>query len=157
MKGKKLFLGLAVMALFLSGCGRQEPMDQVVNGQYNYRNEAYGFELDLPEEFIYYQTQSKSGQRKTGEITTDWHDIEFFVPIGDRTYAQEVPGYGKAMVVRVFEIGKYQKGDDFEVLVDTGGRVYAVAFWKNIPADDWRQKWNSDIAQKIKKSFRISE
>jgi len=49
----------------------------------------------MPSEFIYYQTQRKN--------TDDYIDLEIFVPTGDKSYYQEIPGYAKPIVIRIFD------------------------------------------------------
>lgn len=146
---------IIVFSLTLSGCwfNKKVPMDQINNeGVYNYRNEALNFSLDLPEEFIYYQTQSKEG--------AGYKDIEFFVPTSDTAYSQEVAGYAKPFLIRAYEektwesLGESVK-EGFNELAKGSGRVYFVKFWREAPAD-WRSKWTEESATKITGSFKVN-
>lgn len=70
------------------------------DNSYHYSNNDLGFEMALPTEFEYYQTQRKENP--------DYIDIEIFVPTSDIGYLQEVPGYAKPIVVRIFESSVWQ-------------------------------------------------
>lgn len=154
MKNKAWLLGIFVVGILLTGCGREPQMDQLENGAYHYNNETYNFKLDLPEEFIYYQVQTKIGKDEKNVVSTDWNDVEFYVPMNDRTYPQEVPAYAKAFTVRVFEAGKYREQKGFEKLIEGTDRTYAIKFWDKRPKD-WQEKWQEDLAEQIKKSLQV--
>jgi hypothetical protein len=154
MKKITWLLGILFLAVAVTGCGREPQMDQLDKGAYHYKNAAYNFQVDLPQEFIYYQVQSKIGKDEKGVASTDWQDVEFYVPMNDRTYEQEVPGYAKVFTVRVFNSGNYHEQKGFEKLIDAQGKVYAIRFWDKLPKD-WQPKWKPELAEKIKKSLQV--
>jgi hypothetical protein len=146
---------LTAVAILLTGCassGDKDPaMDQPAeDGKYNYENQGLGFEVTLPSSFEYYQTQRKEGG--------DYTDIEFFVPTSDEDNdSEEVAGYAKPLVVRVFDSGEWENADDkvrFEKIGEDNNSVYTVDFWDNIP-EDWREKWNKSVRSEIKESFEF--
>ena len=151
---KLFFVILLFIALILSGCGYKGPiMDQIgKNGNYHYQNKDSGFSFKLPPEFQYYQTQRKE--------TEDYIDIEFFVPTTDVTCSREVPGYGKPIVIRVFDGETWQSMTDneykliYQELVDKDDRVYTIRFWNKIPFD-WQDKWKEEMKETITESFIV--
>lgn len=154
MKKITWLLGVLVLGIILTGCGRALQMDQLDKGIYHYKNETYNFQVDLPAEFIYYQVQSKIGKDEKGVVSTDWQDVEFYVPMNDRNYMQEVPGYAKVFTVRIFDSGNYHAQKDFEKLIDASNRVYSIKFWDKKP-QDWESRWQKELAGKIKQSLRV--
>ena len=139
----------------LVGCGFKETaMDELAaDGYYHYKNQDLGFSLALPKEFIYYQTQRK----RSGSVI----DLEIFVPTSDRTYAQEVAGYAKPIIVRIYNNKDWQNlpADDaikksFSVISEKVDEIYAISFWQNIPSD-WQSKWTEEMKQGIMKNFKI--
>ena len=164
MKLNKLYLICfsLLLAVVFTGCSKKEADMNVLSddGQYHYRNESLKFSVNLPADFIYYQTQRKD--------KTNYTDIEFFVPTTDTDYAQEVPGYAKPMAVRVFKKADWKAissnqasstdyssliGDDDVVLNEKGGYTYVIKYWANIP-NDWQDKWNDEMKKKIEESFK---
>ncbi len=151
---KKLFLFLIILIL-LSGCFHKKEevyMDKPAeDGKYHYQNKDLGFAVILPSEFIYYQTQRKE--------TNDYVDIEFFVPTTIE-YRHEVPGYGKPMVVRIFEKQAWEDVEDndktsiYNMIGEKKGKVYTIKYWE-FPPDDWSEKWTDDIENGIVESFKI--
>lgn len=151
---KKALILIIALPLLLSACGSKpgymnEPAD---DGAYHYNNDDLGFNLTLPQEFIYYQTQRKEDPK--GQYT----DIEIFLPTSDRTFPQEVSGYVKPIVVRIYDQDAWQGMSEedraqFEKVGEKSGKVYALSFWKRFP-DDWVKKWNEEMKQKIKSSFK---
>lgn len=145
-----------IFILFISGCGKKkEPiMDQPAeDGNYHYRNIDLGFNLTLPPEFIYYQTQR--------EQTDDFIDIEFFVPVADKMYHEEVPGYAKPITVRVFrkEYWDSLSSDSTEQVIykkldKKDKKIYTIKFWENIPPE-WRDKWNEEMKDWIINNFSL--
>jgi len=157
MKKFKIFFFVFLLSIVLSACGQKSEvliMDKPADdGKYHYSNKDLSFSLTLPEDFIYYQTQRKQ--------TVEYSDIEFFVPTGDKKYNQEVPGYAKPIVLRVYSDENWEENikndpysDFFEVLGDKKDKVYVIRFWQDIPSD-WQGKWSEDMKNKIKESFKI--
>lgn len=153
MLKKTWLLALAVIALTLTGCGRTAQMDKLNGDLYSYRNESLNFKIDLPKDFIYYQVQIKNGKIGTEE-TTDWKDVDILVPLKDATFTQDVPGYAKAMTIRVFQSGKYKETLDFEKLIEGNSGAYAIRFWKKQPKE-WEKIWGSQMEDSIKKSLQV--
>ncbi len=158
MKKVKYFLVLFLLSVILSACGQKSEvliMDKPAeDGKYHYTNKDLTFSITLPEEFIYYQTQ---------RIEEDnYSDIEFFVPTGDEKYKQDVPGYAKAIVLRVYSDENWEENvesdpysDFFEVLGEKKGKVYVLRFWHIVPSD-WQDRWSEEKQNEIKKSFVIN-
>jgi len=156
--GRRISLWLILLfVLFLAGCGKEPNMDQLAeDGNFHYRNKDLGFNLVLPPEFLYYQTQRKE--------TADYIDLEFFVPTADRNYYQDVPGYGKPAVIRIFNKdsweqasrgGIYQKlGEKKSWWPGRKDKVYAIKFWDEVPLD-WQGKWSEEIKQGIIEGFKV--
>lgn len=152
---KRIFLFFIILIFVLAGCGQKKEAitDRPAgNGGFYYQNKGLGFAVTLPPEFLYYQTQRK----KSGDFT----DIEFFVPTSDTGYRQEVPGYGKPIVVRIFKKEAWEKIDgtdeasDYNKVGEKNGKVYTVKFWKDAPRD-WSDKWTDDMKKKILEFFEI--
>jgi len=147
-----LFLCLFVV-LALAGCGLKRETQSAkapADGGFYYQNKKLGFALTLPPEFSHYQTQMKK--------TPDFTDIEFFVPTADRNYRQEVPGYGKPIIVRIFakeaweSLTKTEKEEKYAKTAEKNGKVYAIEFWQSVP-EDWQAKWTNDMKEKILELF----
>ncbi len=161
MRKKLLFLiFVLVFALGLSACTskqsqEQVPMDQLAkDGYYHYSNKDLGFSLNLPKEFIYYQTQR--------EESNDYIDIEFFVPTSDTSYRQKVPGYAEAILVRVFVnenwdeiLEQAEDGKQYKIAGRKNKKVYTLKFWKKLPSD-WQDKWNRKMEEEIQNSFKLN-
>lgn len=153
---KRYYLLLIILLLVVVGCSRKvEFMDQPADdGRFYYSNKDLDFSLVLPPEFLYYQTQRID--------TDDYIDIEFFVPTSDRAYPQEVPSYGKPIVVRIFTRDAWGSigGDNeiksiYEKIGEKGEKIYTIKFWKNIPTD-WENKWNELSNNNIKNNFKLN-
>jgi len=120
---------------------------------YHYRNEDLGFRLDLPPEFIYYQTERFNA--------ADYTEVRFFIPTSDPAYVYEiVPSYAKPLVIRVYpeDVWNQLKDDDegkqnFEKKMTKDGRVYVIQFWDHQPTD-WQDKWSDDMKSAISESLR---
>jgi hypothetical protein len=150
-----LFVFAAVVAVSLAGCRatKIEPMDELnTEGKYHYQNSDLGFELYLPADFIYYQTQRKNDQ--------NFSDLEIYVPTADMNQQTEVSGYAKPIVVRVFNkdfwnnsMNDEERGD-YTKIGEKGARVYTIKFWDKIPAD-WAKKWTDDMKQGIIANFKM--
>ena len=147
-------MAILVVTFVLSGCGTKEVyMDQPADdGKYHYKNESLEFNLTLPEEFIYYQTQRKQEADNT--------IIEFFVPTNDLEYYQEVSSYAKAIVVRVFEksdwdlIEKDVLRKEYNNIKEVDDKVYTLKFWDKTPAD-WQNKWSLKLEDEIINGFKV--
>lgn len=157
IKKKFILLFLLFFALLLAGCGRELNMDQPAeDGNFHYRNKDLGFNLVLPPEFLYYQTQRKE--------TADYIDLEFFVPTADTNYYQDALGYGKPAVVRIFNKnsweqtggnGIYQKlGEKKSWWPGEEDKIYTIKFWGEAPVD-WQGKWSEEMKQGIIEGFRV--
>ena len=157
MLNKKIILPLITIAILLSACGRQPVnMDELAeDDSYHYRNADLGFSLVLPSEFVYYQTQ------RTGDRSSDFIDLDIFVPTSDTAYPQAVPGYANPIKVRIFAVESWDEilegmedGTSYLKIGEKGGRVYTVKFWDGAPSD-WSEKWNDDMKQEIIDGFKI--
>lgn len=133
-------------------------MDQPAqDGNFYYQNEDLQFNLVLPPEFLYYQTQRKT--------TDDFIDIEFFVPTSDSDYPQEAPGYAKPIVIRVFSSqDSWEKEAEKNIFQELGkgkgwwiaadNKIYTIKFWDKAPSD-WQSKWKEEMREAIIDSFEI--
>jgi len=160
MKNKKIVLVavFALLTIILSGCFEK---DMAMNspkedGSYHYPNKDLGFSMDLPAEFIYFQTQSKDSK----EITK-YKDIEIFVPTSDKTYFQEVEGYAKPIVIRIYSKSDWKQIDnnneavnEFKKIEESKNSVYLIKYWDTAPKD-WEEKWNDEIIKKIEAGFKL--
>ncbi|MCG2701288.1 hypothetical protein L6267_03925 [Candidatus Parcubacteria bacterium] len=155
MKRIIFFCIILFCAIALSGCGsKDKDMGQLSeDNSYHYGNKDLGFEMALPTEFEYYQAQRKE--------TPDYIDIEIFVPTSDIDYPQEVPGYAKPIVVRIFESSVWQSiGEDNEdkIIYKKAGekkdKIYTIKFWDQIPKD-WQGKWSEGMGDGIMDGFII--
>jgi hypothetical protein len=144
-------------AFFVSACSNKVEKSQYMDrpssdGKYYYNNERYRFSVVLPAEFQYYQTQSREN--------IDYNDIEFYVPTNDTKYLQEVPGYAKVVVVRMYKKDFWEKvknDEDFSMYRQIGqkdGFVYTVSFWDTEPSD-WQNKLSEDSKEEIVKSLEL--
>ncbi|MFH1522770.1 MAG: hypothetical protein ABIE43_03040 [Patescibacteria group bacterium] len=150
---KKIIFILAIISFLIlfSGCtGNDQYMDlPAEDGNFYYSNKDLGFNLVLPPEFNYYQTQRK--------LTNNYIDLEFFVPTSDKDYLQEVQGYAKPIVVRVFEKDKWEEMKDSGIYQFIGGNksnVYSIRFWEETPVD-WSEKWSEEMKKNIIDNFEI--
>ena len=153
MKKVVFFCVILFCAAALSGCGSKDnDMNRLTeDNSYHYRNKGLGFEMILPEEFEYYQTQRKEN--------SDFIDIEIFVPTSDVDYPREVPGYGKPIVVRIFESSVWhamsEDNEDkiiYKKLGEKKDKVYTIKFWDQIPKD-WIDKWSEEMRDGIVDNF----
>jgi hypothetical protein len=126
-----------------------------VAGGYFYKNDLLGFELTLPPEFIYYQTQRQDAD--------GYSDLEIFVPTGDPQYlSQEVEDYGKPILVRVYKKPAAEGENSAENDLKSGfikagenaGNLYLIKFWDAIPAD-WQAKWTEEMKNSILEKFKL--
>jgi hypothetical protein len=143
---------LLVFAFALTGCGKQVMMDQLNSkGVYPYSNDMLGFNLSLPKEFQYYQTQRTN--------FTNYTDLDIFVPTADTNYAEQLPGYAEPVIVRVYDKSTYDglaadiKAQSAKV-AEKGGKVYTMIFWANIPSD-FKDKWSDAMKQQLIKDFKL--
>lgn len=148
---KKTILFLAVLIITLSGCGNKQLMDAPAeDGNYYYQNRDLGFSLILPPEFEYYQIQRNS--------TDEYTDIEVFVPTSDTSYPQEVSGYAKPIVIRMFDSdywgnSKEEERNIYQKIGAKGNFIYTIRFWDS-PSSDWQDKWSEEMKNKIIEDFK---
>ncbi|NCU44184.1 hypothetical protein EOM71_00710 [Candidatus Falkowbacteria bacterium] len=120
---------------------------------YHYRNQDLNFNLDLPEQFIYYQTERTN--------SADYKEIKFFVPTSDPDYLYEsLPSYAKPIVVRVYLEDAWnnlseedENKSDFQKITVKNGQVYLIWFWERQPKD-WQDKWSEEMKEIISQSLR---
>jgi hypothetical protein len=120
---------------------------------YHYRNDDLGFRLDLPAEFIYYQTQRNN--------SADYSEIIFFVPTSDPDYIYEAfPSYARPIIVRVYNEEAWnqlseedENKQEFEKKMVKTGRVYLLKFWENQP-NDWQDKWSDQMKEFIGQALK---
>lgn len=153
MKKRIILPILAVAMLALAGCGKKNTtvnMNELSSDEkYHYSNEALGFGLSLPKEFIYYQTQRKDLASST--------NLEIYVPTSDQDYPVVVPGYAKAAMVMQMDKAIWNIIGDKTGYVKVGERdhyVYALLFWDKIPKD-WQGKWSDAMQKGIVDSFKL--
>lgn len=154
---KKSIILLLAAAFVLTACGQKEEkvnMDELSSdNQYHYENKDLGFGIDLPADFIYYQTQ----RRQIGDSIT----VEFFVPTKDQNIPQEIPGYAKPITITLFT-QEYWDGlevDEDEKMFYTelaraNDKIYAMRFWSRVPTD-WNHIWNEDYAKNLELAFTL--
>ncbi|MDD4901811.1 MAG: hypothetical protein PHE24_01620 [Patescibacteria group bacterium] len=137
----------------LTGCaGKPVMMDQLnKQGFYPYHNEMFNFNLSLPKEFQYYQTQRMT--------FTDYTDIDIFVPTADTNYVEQVPGYAEPIIVRVYDKTAYDNlSADLKAqmvkVAEKGNKVYNLIFWDQ-PPSDWAGKWTDAMKQQLIKDFKL--
>lgn len=147
-----LVFSVSLLMFVLSGCAKKQVyMDQPASdGNYHYQNEALGFTQVLPVQFKYYQTQRKEGE--------GYKEIEFFIPTSDTNYVQEVQGYAKPLVVRVYDSETWKKlaqeeALNYKMMEEKDGKVFVISYWKEIPAD-WKDKWKGDLKNLIENGFK---
>lgn len=144
-----LFLILFFSLLVVSGCLKKKVDMNALgeNGKFNYNNKDLGFEIQLPEEFLYFQTQRKDGP--------DFDDLEFYVPTSDINYPQEVSGYAKPVVIRVYDKDYFDKNADpqYKKFGEKKDKVHTVKFWEKVPAD-WGLKWSETMKKEIVNSLK---
>ena len=120
---------------------------------YHYRNEDLDFNLDLPEQFIYYQTERTD--------FADYREIRFYVPTSDPDYVHEaVSSYAQPITVRAYNEQVWNDLDDsdesksdFQKITAKDGQVYLIWFWDRQP-NDWQDKWNDEMREAISQSLR---
>lgn len=150
MNIKKLFIVVLVLFLpiILTGCFKKDaPVSQNKEGGFRYNNDYLGFSLDLPQEFQYFQTQKKQ--------INDSNDLEIYVPTSDTAYVQEVPGYAKAVIVKVSPKKDFKDQPGFEKIGENKNNIFTIQFWNRAPKD-WQDKWNDQMKNKILKSIKIN-
>ncbi|HTW96966.1 MAG TPA: hypothetical protein VMD74_04905 [Candidatus Methylomirabilis sp.] len=153
MKKIFLFFTFCFLLIVLSACGKKVMMDEL-NGQgfYPYSNDALGFSLSLPKEFIYYQTQRNDGG--------NYQELDVFVPTADQSYKSAVPqSYAEPVVVRVYKTKDFQALSAVDQakltkVAEKGGKVYVLNFWDKIPSD-WKDKWTDAMKQGLIKNFKV--
>lgn len=151
---KKILIIFTFLFLILvtTGCGQKPMMDEVnKKGFFPYHNVFFNFDLPLPEEFRGYQTQRV-------EIN-NYMAVDFFVPIVDSSFIQEVPGYAEPMSIRVYDKKDYTSLSETDKtgLVkagENGKKVFVMKFWEKIPLD-WKDKWTGEMKQQLVKNFKL--
>jgi hypothetical protein len=141
-----------ILAVFATNRYFQRPMPSQDQGL-DYGNADLGFSYVLPSEFIYFQTQRINKDKYT--------DLEIFVPTSDTRHAQEVPGYAKPIVVRVFDRKFWDETDkndsskqNFLYQGIKNDRAYAIKLWDTPPAD-WESKWNNEMKERVLNGFKL--
>lgn len=158
MKKFYLLALLVAIALTVSACGKskQEMMDELkADGYFHYTNDDLGFGMNLPRQFIYYQTQRKD--------TDNFIDIEVYVPSTDpSSYDPNVNGYVKVFTVRIFN-KKYwndsmngQERDEYSKLGEKKDKVYTMLFWQK-PSADWTPKWSDEMKKDLIEKFELGK
>jgi hypothetical protein len=119
-------------------------------GNYFYENRDMGFNISLPPEFIYFQTQ-RSGNNS-------FSDLEIFVPTSDPNFTFAVPpSYARPILVRIWRsLDEWQQEnqDDYVVFGEKDGRVYTLKFWDE-PTIDWQDKWSDEMKVKLGQSVKM--
>lgn len=110
------------------------------DGNYFYENRDLGFNITLPPEFIYFQTQRWNN--------TSFSDLEILVPTNDPAYTHATPpSYAKPIIVRIWkDMDDWNEEDKNEYVVfgEKNGKVYTLKFW-DTPTKDWTEKWTSEM------------
>lgn len=150
------FVVLAVlMAVSLSACHwtKVEPMDELNNeNEYHYQNKDLGFEVYLPQDFIYYQTQRNNGD--------DFSDLTIYVPTADTSLLTELQSYAKPVVVRIFDKNNWydslndEERSNYVKVGEKKDKVYTLLFWNKVPSD-WTIKWTDQMRDDIMESFKV--
>ena len=149
----------AVLSVSLSGCwwnnkfAKVEPMDELnAENLYHYQNKDLGFEMYLPQDFIYYQTQRNNND--------DFSELIIYVPTADTSLPTELQSYAKPVIVRIFN-KKYwdeslndEEREGYVKVGEKGDKVYTLLFWQKIPSD-WTVKWTDDMKQTIIDNFQV--
>ena len=152
-----IVLGVAVLAVI---SWRIIPRRQPINmdelgwdNLYHYRNQELNFSLDLPEQFIYYQTERTN--------SADYREIRFYVPTSDPDYLYEaLPSYAKPIIVRVYDEQAWnalsdneESKSDFQKITIKNGQVYLIRCWDRQPKD-WQDKWSDEMKAAISQSLK---
>ncbi|MEI7498110.1 MAG: hypothetical protein WCK11_02405 [Candidatus Falkowbacteria bacterium] len=137
---------ILVMLFALSGCGQAPaPISQDQDGKLHYTNQDLGFELYLPKQFEYFQTQRKN--------LAEYTDVEFFAPTSDMGYKQEVQSYGKFLIVRVKKQAATKPDTGFMEAPNNQSGKFWLQFWEKQPKD-WSKKWNKEVQKDIINTFK---
>jgi len=151
---KKIFVISFFFLLLLAaaGCGQKPLMDEVdKQGFYPYHNDFFNFDLPLPKEFIYYQTQ---------RITADnYTDVDILVPTADTSIVQIIPNYAEPIIIRVFDkkyFGTLSAADKTGLIKvgEKSKKVFVMKFWDKIPTD-WKDKWTEALKQQLVSNFKL--
>jgi len=139
------FVVLGIFLLFvLTACGSNKENKDIIL----YKNIDLQFEIQLTNDFKYYQTQ----RVKTG----DFVDVDFFVPTSDQSYGKEVPGYAKPFTIRVFNNNNDSVDNGvYENIGSGNNKLYTIRFWSEVP-QDWQNIWSKEMENRIKNSFKIN-
>jgi hypothetical protein len=152
MRKISLILLIIISPIILGSCAKKVGTDtNKTPAVYHYENKDLGFQIDLPAQFEYFQTQRIKGD--------GFVDLEIFVPTSDTAYPQEVKGYAKPIVIRVYEKsvwdkqGSNDRKDGFNK-IGQSDRVYAVKFWQTTPKD-WLNIWNENYKDNLINLIKI--
>lgn len=119
-------------------------------GNYFYENKDLGFNITLPPEFIYFQTQ-----RTDGDF---YSDLEIFIPTSDPLYTHAVPpSYARPILVRVWddlEAWQGENHDEYIIFGERDNRVYTMQLWEE-PTSDWTDKWSDEMEAKLKQAVKM--
>lgn len=139
------FIVFSVFIVFiLTACGNSKEDSNTIL----YKNISLQFEIQLSNDFKYYQTQRVK--------TDDFVDIDFFVPTSDQSYGKEVPGYAKPFTIRVFNNNNNSINNDiYEDIGSGNGKLYTIRFWSKFP-QDWQNIWSENLESELKSSFKIN-
>lgn len=151
---KKIFLisFLSLLLFITTGCGQKPLMDEVnKQGVYPYHNDFFNFDLSLPKEFQYYQTQRIDASNYT--------EVQILVPTSDTVIAQLIPNYAEPVAVRVFDSKVFAGLSDADKaglikVGEKGGKVFTLKFWDKVPSD-WKDKWTDAMKQQLINNFKL--
>ena len=157
-KGKTTtnFIVLLFILVALSACSNNQnkiAMNELAEDNlYHYENKVLGFRIDLPPEFIYYQTQRHD--------FAEFSDLEILVPTGDPEFVGVVPNHASPLTIRVFNRASWEEtvsNDDkmkntYEKIGEKDEKIYTIYISDNMPSD-WKEKWTPEMIDTIKKSF----
>lgn len=119
-------------------------------GNYFYENKDLGFNITLPPEFIYFQTQRWDN--------SSFSDLEILVPTNDPAYTHAIPpSYAKPIIVRIWKDMQdwaQEDQDRYVIFGEKRGRVYTLKFWDE-PTKDWLDKWTSEMEVRIGQGVKL--
>lgn len=152
MKKISFIFSLFVVLFVMAGCAAKPMMDEIdKQGFYPYHNDFFNFDLSLPKEFQYYQTQRIDNANYT--------EVDIFVPTADTTLIEQVPGYAEPIAIRAYDKKTFDALTEADKagltkVGEKGGKVFAMKFWDKIPSD-WKDKWTDAMKQQLIKNFQL--